>query len=55
LAIKIDKYSIEEKDMYNMDEKGFMIGIVGRTKRVFDKSIYYSKEVRESLLDSTRK
>jgi hypothetical protein len=55
LAIKIDKYGIEEKNMYNMDEKGFMIGIVGRTKRVFDKSTYHSKEVRESLSDGTRK
>jgi hypothetical protein len=35
--------------MYNIDKKGFIIGIVGRLKRVFNKYTYYLKEVRESL------
>jgi hypothetical protein len=35
--------------MYNIDEKGFIISIVGRTKRVFSKYTWHLKEVREAL------
>ena len=34
---KITQYDIEPGNTYNMDEKGFMIGVLGRSKRVFDK------------------
>jgi hypothetical protein len=33
----IARYNIEERNTYNMDEKGFMFGILGRSKRIFDK------------------
>jgi transposase-like protein len=33
----IARFNIEASNTYNMDEKGFMIGIVGRSKRIFDK------------------
>ncbi|KAL5611116.1 hypothetical protein FOBRF1_007233 [Fusarium oxysporum] len=33
---KIDKYDILPQNTYNMDEKGFLLGVIKRTKRVFD-------------------
>ncbi|KAL5592917.1 hypothetical protein FOBRF1_013225 [Fusarium oxysporum] len=33
---KIDKYDIIPQNTYNMDEKGFLPGVINRTKRVFD-------------------
>jgi hypothetical protein len=37
---KITQYKLEARDIYNMDEKGFLIGIVGRSKRIFSKRIF---------------
>jgi hypothetical protein len=31
------KYKVEEENVYNMDEKGFLMGITGRSKRVFSR------------------
>jgi hypothetical protein len=35
LHSRIKEYKMLTSDTYNMDEKGFMIGIMGRSKRVF--------------------
>jgi hypothetical protein len=35
---KLDKYKILPKSMYNMDEKGFMLGISKRSLRIFSKA-----------------
>jgi hypothetical protein len=37
-----------------MDEKGFIVRNIGRSKRVFSKELYKRKEVRDSLQDSLR-
>ncbi|RMZ66343.1 pogo transposable [Pyrenophora seminiperda CCB06] len=37
-----------------MDEKGFLIGITSRSKRVFSKQLWERKEVREALQDGSR-
>ncbi|KNG45926.1 pogo transposable [Stemphylium lycopersici] len=50
----MDEYNLVPRDTYNMDEKGFMIGIVGRSKRVFSKSKWESKAVRQSVQDGNR-
>jgi len=34
------KYEIQEKDIYNLDEKGFLIGILNKTRRVFTSRVY---------------
>jgi hypothetical protein len=39
---------------YNMDEKGFLIGILGRSKRVFSKQQWEKKEVKAALQDGSR-
>ncbi|KAI1517300.1 DDE-1 domain containing protein [Pyrenophora tritici-repentis] len=37
-----------------MDEKGFMIGVTGRSKRVFDKRIYDRKGITAAVQDGSR-
>ena len=37
---KIHQYEILPHNMYNMDEKGFMIGVMGKSKRIFSKSTF---------------
>ena len=54
LQQKISKYNVELRHTYNMDEKGFMIGIIGRSKRVFSKRQWKKKEVRTSFQDGNR-
>ena len=44
LHSKIDEYQIDPRHTYNMDEKGFAIGVTGRSKRIFDKVLYQSKQ-----------
>jgi len=54
LHSKIDQYHIDPRQIYNMDEKGFLIGIVGRSKRIFSRRMWEKKEVRASLQDGNR-
>jgi hypothetical protein len=35
MARKIKEYGIEPRDMYNMDKKGFLIGVLSKGKRIF--------------------
>ena len=51
---KIEQYRIEARHTYNIDEKGFEIGKVGRAKRIFDKALYKQKHTRQSLRDGKR-
>jgi hypothetical protein len=39
LHAKTQEYNILPGNTYNMDEKGFMIGTTGRSKRIFSKLI----------------
>ncbi len=54
LHSKIAKYSIEPRHTYNMNEKGFAIGLVGRSKRFFSKAAWQKKRNRKSLQDGNR-
>ncbi|KAI9034721.1 uncharacterized protein KD926_006716, partial [Aspergillus affinis] len=40
LKRKIDEYEVQEEDIYNMDEKGFLIGVLAKGKRIFSKKAY---------------
>lgn len=51
---KMAEYGIEPRHTYNMDEKGFMLGVLGRSKRVFSRRSYEKKEVTAALQDSSR-
>jgi hypothetical protein len=54
LHTKITEYHLEARDIYNMDEKGFLIGLIGRSKRIFSRRQWEKKEVRASLQDGSR-
>jgi hypothetical protein len=54
LGDKITHYSIDPRHTYNMDEKGFLIGITGRSKRVFSRKMWERKEVRAAIQDGSR-
>jgi hypothetical protein len=51
---KIEEYEIEQSNTYNMDEKGFMIGVLGRSKRVFSKNSWVKKSVRAPTQDGNK-
>jgi hypothetical protein len=49
---KMKEYDIEPGNTYNMDEKGFMIGATGRSKRVFSREMWEREDFQESLQHS---
>jgi hypothetical protein len=54
LHSKMQEYNIDERNTYNMDEKGFFVGITNRSKRVFTKAIWASKERTAAIQDGKR-
>jgi hypothetical protein len=51
---KIEKYGVEPRHTYNMDEKGVLLGITGRSKRVFSRPLFQSRQIRQALQDGSR-
>jgi hypothetical protein len=51
LREKISKYDIEAGNMYNMDEKGCMLGILTRSKRVFSRRLYEEGKIKAHIQD----
>jgi hypothetical protein len=51
---KIDQYQVEARHIYNMDEKGFMLGVVGRSKRIFSKASFEDGKKRSTIRDGSR-
>jgi hypothetical protein len=51
---KMHEHDVQPQHTYNMDERGFMIGVTGRTKRVFSRRQWERKEVRDTLQDGSR-
>ncbi|KAF1975868.1 hypothetical protein BU23DRAFT_579057 [Bimuria novae-zelandiae CBS 107.79] len=37
---KITKYHLKAQDIYNIDKKGFLISLIGRSKRIFSRPCY---------------
>jgi hypothetical protein len=54
LRSKISQYNIEPCNMYNMDEKGCMLGILTRSKRVFSKRLYEEGKIKAHIQDGNR-
>jgi len=50
----MQEYNIKDRDTYNADKKGFFIGITNRTKRVFTKAVWVSKERMAAIQDGNR-
>jgi hypothetical protein len=54
IHLKIEEHKIEPRLMYNMDEKGFMIGVEGRSKRWFSKQVFLHGGIQKALQDGNR-
>ena len=54
LQRKIDQYKVDPRHMYNMDEKGFLIGILAKMKRVFSRRRYEEGGIRQMIQDGNR-
>ena len=54
LHLKIEEREVLPENTYNMDEKGFMIGVLGRSKRVFDKVLYRERRFKQPTHDGNR-
>jgi hypothetical protein len=54
LQRKTAEYKLDAEHTYNMDEKGFMIGITTRAKHVFSRRMWEKGEVKASLQDGNR-
>jgi alkylated DNA nucleotide flippase Atl1 len=54
LAKKVREFEVLPRDTYNMDEKGFMIGVIGKTKRVFNKVLYKERRYKQPSHDASR-
>jgi hypothetical protein len=46
LRSKLSQYDIQPCNMYNMDEKGCMLGILTRSKRVFSRRLYEEGKIK---------
>jgi hypothetical protein len=53
LRKKIEYYNVEACHIYNMDEKGFMLGVIGRLKRIFSKASYKDGKRRSTIQDGS--
>lgn len=51
---KMDEHNVLPENTYNMDEKGFMIGVIKKGKRVFDKALFGKKQNQQSSHDGNR-
>lgn len=54
LRSKLSQYDIEPCNMYNMDEKGCMLGILTRSKRVFSRRLYEEGKIKAHIQDGSR-
>jgi hypothetical protein len=54
LSKKVAEFEAEPKNTYNMDEKGFMIRVLGKSKRVFDKVLYKERRFKQASHDANR-
>jgi hypothetical protein len=51
---KIEQYNLGPEQIYNMDEKGFMLGVTTKTKRIFTRRKYEQGGYKQHLQDGNR-
>jgi hypothetical protein len=54
LQQKIQEYKIEPRHTYNMDEKGFLIGMLSKTRRIFSRRRYEEGGIKQAIQDGNR-
>jgi hypothetical protein len=55
LHSKMQEHGVDARNTYNIDEKGFHIGVSKRSKRVFTKASLGSNQAKTAVQDSNRK
>jgi hypothetical protein len=51
---KIKKYDVQPENMYNMDEKGFLIEMLPIGKRIFSRRRYEKEGLKQHLQDDNQ-
>ena len=46
LRKKIEQYRVEPQHIYNIDEKGFLVGILSKMKRIFSRRRYKEGSIK---------
>jgi hypothetical protein len=54
LHSKMQEYDVQPEDTYNMNKKGFFVGITTHSNRVFSKAIWQAKECTAAIQDGSR-
>jgi hypothetical protein len=54
LRNKLSLYDIQPCNIYNMDEKGFLLGILTRLKRLFSRRLYEDRKIKAHIQDGSR-
>jgi hypothetical protein len=54
LHAKIRQYNVDAQHIYNMDKKGFLIGVTSSQKCVFSKQLWEQKKVTAGIQDGNR-
>jgi hypothetical protein len=54
LMDKISQYNVKPRYIYNMDEKGFMLGVLTRSKRVFSRRLYEEGKIKAHIQNGNR-
>ena len=54
MARKIKEYDMQPENIYNIDEKGFFIGVLSKGKRIFSKQCYEQGGLKQRLQDGNR-
>jgi hypothetical protein len=54
LSKKIEQYEVLPSNIYNMDEKGFLIGFLTKSKRIYSKAAFESKRLIGNKQDGNR-
>ena len=51
---EMDRHEIEPRHSYNMDEKGFLLRRIGRSKKIFSRALWESGGVKNAMQDGSR-
>ena len=54
LRKKIEQYRVEPQHIYNIDEKGFLVGILLKMKRIFSRKRYKEGSIKQLIQDRNR-
>jgi hypothetical protein len=54
LHSKLSQYDIEPRNTYNIDKKGFLLGILTRSKRIFSRRLYEEGKIKAHIQDGNR-